>query len=242
MWDNHAVLRAVANLLLTASLLMLLYAGGYWLTHSPLFPVKRIHIAGQVAKVTPVQLKYIAQNELTGTFFTLDINKTRHAFEKLPWVNQVQVRRAWPDRLDITVSEHVALARWGDQGLISTTGRWFDAASDQPLPVMYGPAASEKEMMQALQAFRQRLQPARLQPVRLWLSERRAWRMELDNGVTLELGRGPVAERLTRFVDHWSHSLATLPYRITYVDLRYPTGFAVRMPDYKAPPTATNKL
>ena len=242
MWDNHAVLRAVANLLLTASLLMLLYAGGYWLTHSPLFPVKRIHIAGQVAKVAPVKLKYIAQNELTGTVFTLDINKTRHAFEKLPWVSQVQVRRAWPDRLDITVSEHIALARWGDQGLISTEGRWFDAASDQPLPVMYGPAASEKEMTQALQQFRQRLQPARLQPLRLWLSERKAWRMELDNGVTLELGRGPVAERLTRFVDHWPRSLATLPYRITYVDLRYPNGFAVRMPDYKAPPTATNKL
>lgn len=242
MWDNHAVLRAIANLLLTASLLMLLYAGGYWLTHSPLFPVKRIHLSGQVAKVTPVQLKYIAQNELSGTFFTLDINKTRQAFEKLPWVDEVQVRRAWPDRLDITVSEHVALARWGDQGLISTRGRWFDAASDQPLPVLFGPAASEKEMTQALQDFRQRLQPARLQPIRLWLTERRAWKMELDNGVVLELGRGPVGERLSRFVEHWPRSLATLPYRITYVDLRYPNGFAVRMPDYKAPPTAANKL
>jgi cell division protein FtsQ len=58
----------------------------------------------------------------------------------------------------------------------------------------------------------------------------------------LELGRGPVGERLSRFVEHWPRSLATLPYRITYVDLRYPNGFAVRMPDYKAPPTAANKL
>lgn len=242
MWDNHAVLRAIANLLLTASLLMLLYAGGYWLTHSPLFPVKRIHIGGQVTKVTPVQLKYIAQNELSGTFFTLDINQTRAAFEKLPWVRQIQVRRTWPDRLDITVSEHVAMARWGDQGLISTEGRWFDAASDQPLPVLFGPAASEKEMIGMLQAARQKLAGSGLQPARLWLSERRAWRMELDNGVTLELGRGAVMERLGRFALHWPHSLATLPYRVSYVDLRYPNGFAVRMPDYKAPPEAKNKL
>ncbi|MEQ6291147.1 cell division protein FtsQ/DivIB [Vogesella sp. GCM10023246] len=242
MWDNHAVLRAVANLLLTASLLMLLYAGGFWLTHAPLFPVKRIHISGEVNKVTPVQLKYIAQNELTGTFFTLDIDKTRGAFEKLPWVRQVQVRRTWPDRLDIAVSEHVALARWGDSGLISTEGRWFDAASDQPLPVLFGPAATEKEMVKMLQAARQQLMPVRLQPARLWLSEREAWRMELDNGITLELGRGAVMERLARFALHWPRSLATLPYHITYVDLRYPNGFAVRMPDYKAPAVAGKKL
>ncbi|WP_231895302.1 cell division protein FtsQ/DivIB [Vogesella sp. LIG4] len=231
----------MANLLLTASLLMLLYAGGYWLTHAPLFPVKRIHIGGEVNKVTPVQLKYIAQNELTGTFFTLDINKTRAAFEKLPWVREVQVRRTWPDRLDIAVSEHVALARWGDSGLISTEARWFDAASDQPLPVLFGPAATEKEMVKMLLAARQQLAPIHLQPVRLWLSERKAWRMELDNGITLELGSGPVMERLGRFVLNWPKSLAKLPYHITYVDLRYPNGFAARMPDFKAPPVAGKK-
>lgn len=242
MWDNHAVLRALANFLLLAALMMVLYSGGVWLIHSPLFPVKRIHIGGQFAKVTPMQLKYIAKHELSGTFFTLDINKTRGAFQKLPWVREVQVRRTWPDRLEITISEHVALARWGESGLISTEGRWFDAASDQPLPVFYGPAGSEKEMVRALQMFEPVLKQAKLQPRQLWLSERRAWKMELDNGVMLELGRGPVKERLVRFAEYWPRSLAVLPYRIESIDLRYPNGFAVRMPDYKASAATANKL
>lgn len=111
MWDNHQLLRSLANLLLGLSLLMLVYAAGFWVTHAPVFPVKKIQIQGQMKRVTPEQLKFIAEHELTGTFFTLDIDKTRAAFGKLPWVRDAQVRRRWPDALEIGVEEHVALAR-----------------------------------------------------------------------------------------------------------------------------------
>ena len=33
MWDNHLILKKLANLLLLASVGMLLYAVGFWLTH-----------------------------------------------------------------------------------------------------------------------------------------------------------------------------------------------------------------
>lgn len=242
MWDNHAILRALANLLLLTAFGVLVYSGVLWLTHSPLFPVNKIHIGGQFARVTPVQLNYIARHELSGTFFTLDINKTRSAFEKLPWVKEAQVRRAWPDKLEISIVEHEAAARWGENGLVSKDGRWFDAASDQPLPVFYGPPGSEKEMVQALNGYSAQLRQANLQIQRIWLSERRAWRLELNNGVMLELGRGQSKERLQRFVEYWPRSLGTLPYRIEYVDLRYPNGFAVKMPDFKPAMVKGKKL
>ena len=60
----------------------------------------------------------------------------------------------------------------------------------------------------------------------------RAWRMKLDNGLELELGRDEVGPRLDRFVAIWRQELSRLPYRMEYVDLRYPNGFAVKMPDY----------
>ena len=56
MWDNHIVLRRLANLLLLASVGMLLYAMGFWVTHAPVFPVKKIRISGQMKYVTPEQL------------------------------------------------------------------------------------------------------------------------------------------------------------------------------------------
>jgi len=236
MWDNHKLLGGVASVLLWVSALLLVWAGVFWLIHSPLFPVKKISIEGRMARVTPVQLRYIAEHELRGTFFTLDIDATRQAFGKLPWVKEAQVRRRWPDQLDITVSEHKALARWGENGLVSTEGQWFDAASDQSLPVLSGPAGSEAEMARALERFTAVLAPTGLTPVRLRMNERRAWRIGLSNGVELELGRSDVDARLARFAQSWTTTLAALPYRIETVDLRYPNGYAVRMPDYKAPP------
>ncbi|RXZ44459.1 cell division protein FtsQ/DivIB [Crenobacter cavernae] len=236
MWDNHQALRSLANFLLLASLSMLVYAGGVWFVHSPWFPVKKIQIDGALKKVTPEQLKYIAEHELSGTFFTLDIDNTRAAFGKLPWVREAQVRRRWPDTLEIVVAEHEAMARWGENGLISTSGVWFDAASDAPLPVFFGPAGSEQEMSAMLGQLRQALAPSGLKPVVLNLSARRAWRVELDNGVKLELGRSDVLMRTERFAGHWKDTLAGLGYRIDTVDMRYPNGFAARMPDYKAPP------
>jgi len=236
MWDNHKALRGLANLLLLASLAMLLYAGGMWLVNAPWFPVRKIAIDGQLQKVTPEQLKYIAEHQLSGTFFTLDIDKTRAAFEKLPWVSEAQVRRSWPDTLEITVAEHR-----GENGLISTAGRWFDAASDQELPVLYGPVGSEKEMSDTLLTLRQSLAPVGLIPAALTLTDRRSWQVQLSNGVRLELGRGDVAARVLRFARYWKNTLAGLPYRIEAVDLRYPNGFAARMPDYKAAPARANK-
>lgn len=236
MWDNHRLLGRIASLLFLVSLSMLVYAGGFWVTHAPIFPVKRIEISGQMKRVTPEQLRFIAEHELSGTFFTLDIDKTRAAFGKLPWVRDAQVRRRWPDALIISVEEHVAVARWGENGLVDARGEWFDAASDQPLPVLEGPAGSQKDMSEMLVRLRQQLQGAGLAPARVWLSARRAWRVELDNGVRVELGRGDVETRAGRFATHWEKTLAALPFHIEYVDMRYPNGFAVRMPDYKAPP------
>ncbi|QEL57433.1 cell division protein FtsQ/DivIB [Chromobacterium paludis] len=241
MWDNHRLLRSLANLLLGASALMLLYAGGFWLTHAPVFPVKKIRIQGDMNRVTAEQLKFIAEHELSGTFFTLDIDKTRAAFGKLPWVRDAQVRRRWPDALDITVEEHAALARWGENGLVNTRGERFDAASDANLPVFYGPAGAEKDMTAMLTQLRQALQPSGLAPRELWLSSRRAWKVVLDNQLELELGRNDAVARAERFATYWKSELARLPYHIEYVDLRYPNGFAVRMPDYKAPPAKGHK-
>jgi cell division protein FtsQ len=238
MWDNHIALRRLANGLLLASLAMLLYALGFWITHAPVFPVKKIRISGEMERVTAEQLKFIAEHELTGTFFTLDIDKTRGAFGKLPWVHQAQVRRVWPDTLEISVDEYVALARWGENGLVDVNGEWFDAASDQGLPVFYGPAGAQKDMAALYLRLRPVFAPSGLAIVRMFLSDRRAWSVELNNGVHIEFGRGDVENRAQRFASHWKGTLAKLPYAISYVDMRYPNGFAVRMPGYSAPQTA----
>jgi cell division protein FtsQ len=230
MWDKPQVLNWLANLLIGLASLLFLYAALLLVVHSPLFPVRQIKVEGSLSHVTREQLQYIVKNELRGTFFTLDLNKTRSAFEKLPWVRQVNLRRRWPDQLDVTIEEHVALARWGTAGLLNTLGERFDAASNDPLPVLEGPDGSEVDVAKGYIDFRDRLAAIDRKPTHVWLSARRAWRLEVDHSMTLEVGRDNVDGRLARFVDAYPRTLASMVPAAQYVDLRYPNGFAVRLP------------
>jgi cell division septal protein FtsQ len=63
------------------------------------------------------------------------------------------------------------------------------------------------------------------------LSSRESWRVALDDGTVLALGRdlpqATVLDRLNRFIDHYAAAQARLP-GAALVDLRYPNGFALR--------------
>ncbi|WP_035055743.1 cell division protein FtsQ/DivIB [Andreprevotia chitinilytica] len=235
MWDKPQLLLWFANLLTALAVLLLFYSVVFLGVHSPLFPVRAIKVDGELTHVTREQLQYVIKNELKGTFFTLDLDKTRQAFEKLPWVRQVSVRRRWPDRLEVSVEEHKAIARWGSIALLNTYGERFDAASNEALPVLEGPEGTEKKMVDGYRQLQGILLPLKKAATHLWLSPRRAWRLELDHQLTVEVGRDDAMARVERFVDAYPNSLALIAEKhpFEYVDLRYPNGFAVRLPGYQ---------
>ncbi|WP_245747741.1 cell division protein FtsQ/DivIB [Formivibrio citricus] len=231
----------LANLLTALALLLLFYAVVFLAIHSPLFPVRRVQVEGDMTHVTREQLQYVVKNELKGTFFTLDLDKTRQAFEKLPWVRRVEVRRYWPDRLEVNVEEHRAIARWGSSALLNSFGEKFDAASNEALPVLEGPDGTEKQMVENYRQFRDALKPLGKQPTHVWLSGRRAWRIELDGKIVVDVGRDNGAERLQRFVTAYPNSLARVEQPFDYVDLRYPNGFSVKLPGFRVQDGKTAK-
>ena len=47
--------------------------------------------------------------ELKG-FFGQDITSVREQIESMPWIKGVVVRKIWPDRLSVVVTEHVPVA------------------------------------------------------------------------------------------------------------------------------------
>ncbi|QLI81149.1 FtsQ-type POTRA domain-containing protein [Chitinibacter fontanus] len=240
MWDKPQLLMWIANLLTGLAMLLLFYSLLFLAVHSPLFPVKRIKVDGELTHITREQLQYVIKNELKGTFFTLDLNKARQDFEKLPWVRRVEVRRRWPDRLEVNIEEHRAIARWGSSALLNQYGEQFDAASNESLPILEGPEGTERVMVEGLLRLKELLKPLDRKPTQLWLSDRRAWRFELDKNLIVEVGRDEPIERVERFVKAYPNSLALLQQPFEYIDLRYPNGFAVRLPDYK--PAAPPKL
>ena len=231
MWDNARLLNRIASLLIAAAVTAVLAVAALHLARLPAFAVREVEVAGQLEHVTEEQLAAVARHAVRGTFFTLDIGQARRQFEKLPWVRKVEVRRQWPARLELEVEEHVALARWGDTALVNSHGEVFEAATDQMLPTFIGPPGQAEEMTRQFRRFEAALAPIERHVARLTLSARAAWRLELDDGLTLELGRSDMDTRLARFVMVYDRTLGRLPSTVVHVDLRYAKGFAIRLPE-----------
>lgn len=225
-----ATLRALAAVLAVA----LLLAAAGWTLRSVHWPISVVRIDGELARTGPEPLEDIVSRHTAGAgFFRLDLDALRADLERLPWVRAASLRRIWPDTLQVVVAEHRPVARWNDDGLVSEHGVVFRPATPPALelPALAGPPGYGRDMLARLRALEHRLQPLGLPVQGLYQDPRRAWRVELGNGITLRLGRGNVDARLARFVAVWPAVLARRAERIEAVDLRYPNGFAVAWRD-----------
>lgn len=230
MWDKPTLLNWIANLLFSLAVVMLLYALLFVVLHLPIFPVKQVQVEGNLDHVNHEQIQLIVSKYLKGNFYTLDLQRTRAAFEKLPWARKVSVRRQWPDTIVVQIEEHHALGRWGGVALVNRYGELFQAASDAQLPTFYGPGDAVKEVAQGYASFAQMLTQTSLQIQQLSLSSRRAWEIKTVDGRQMMLGRESARQRLQQFVSAYRQQANIAESDWRYADLRYPNGFALRMP------------
>jgi cell division protein FtsQ len=232
-----AVLAAIGALALAGMLLL-------WAVRHPLFAVRSIRIDGDLAHNSVLTIRANAAPRLAGNFFTLDLGAARRAFESVPWVRQAVVRRVWPNHLAVQLEEHRPVALWADPGrtdpasdkLVNSHGEVFEAnlgdVEDEALPTLRGPEGGAPHMLAML---------GRLQPLfgaleahieALELSGRGSWRVELDSGAQVELGRGEddeVLERTKVFAATLTQVTQRYQRALQYADLRHSEGYAVRL-------------
>ena len=241
MWNNARLLNLIANGLFALAGLLVVSAAGLALVRSPAFALRSIEVDGELAHVRRPNIVAALQGHVSGTFFTADLDGLRSRFESIPWVRRAEVRRHWPDRLVVRLEEHVALARWGleeDGRLVDVQGDLFPASERGELPVFAGPSGSEAEVTRRYAEFSSLLAPLKTSLRQVLLSDRLAWQLRTADGLVLELGRDaegdPVSRRLERFVQAYPLALQALAPRggkaELRVDLRYPNGFALRVP------------
>jgi cell division protein FtsQ len=250
MWDNPRLLNLAANTLLGVVALILAYSALQLLLRSPLFPLRDVVLLAEPQNASRVEIANALEG-VGGNFFAADLADVRARLEQVGWVRRVEARRVWPDRIEVRLEEHAALARWAGGGLVNRHGEPFSApleAEEQArLPLLAGPAGTEGELARRYRVFSGLLAPLGMAPgqgalASVVLTPRHAWRLHLAGGLELELGRDgaePVEARLARFVAAYPDSIGRLaragpgaePPR--HVDLRYPNGFALRVAGWR---------
>lgn len=163
-------------------------------------------------------------------FFAFDAAGAKAELERLPWVRHARLRRRWPDGLSVALAEEEAIARWGDGGLLNRDGEIFrpeGAFDGTGLPLLAGPADSQRRVMEQYRVVSGLLFPAGLKVAGLRLSPRGSWSLTLDRGPTVTIGRADVPERLRRLVGFYGARPGAAA-GMESADLRYAGGIAVR--------------
>lgn len=235
MWNNTRLLNLFANTLYLLAALIILQIATIAIINSQSVPLRTVRLTGDLQHVNAEQVHGVLAGNALGNFLTADLALIRERVEALPWVRRVGVRRAFPDAIELEIEEHRAFARWSASELVNTYGEVFTGRTDAALPRFSGPPGSAAEMTDRYHRFRERLRTLELEIRELVLSPRLSWEIRLANGIVLELGRDQTAsavfERLDRFVAIYPTTVAALNRRLTYIDLRYANGFALRIPE-----------
>jgi len=224
--DVRILLSLIAGLLLAAGLTW----GLNYVTAPTTLPLQAIEIEGDFRQVEARQIQSVLFEVELGGLFSVDVEQVRQLTEAIAWVEKVSVTRKWPDTLRLNVHEHHAVAHWGEKALMNDKGGIFVAPQQSHpagLPHFNGPEGQQHAVLTVFGKMNQLLAPVGLQVSALSMDARRAWRVSLDNGMELLLGRAERERQLLRFVHVYPKVLSEKAQRIRRVDLRYTNGFAV---------------
>lgn len=193
------------------------------------WPMKRMNVSAPFHFVSPSKVRQIAAPYLKNGFFAVDLGKIDQELSRQHWVEQVEVRKQWPDTLIVQIKEYRPVALWNTKQLLAEEGSVFARPSYAmpPMPQFTGQEAQAKDILQFYKTTQPLFRTVGLAIKNVSLSERNAWRVELSDGMVLEVGRNDVEQRLKRFVRFLPKIKSEETRRLVHVDLRYTNGFAL---------------
>jgi cell division protein FtsQ len=219
-----------------ARILTVFFAGGiivlsYQLSAALLDrPIRSITIEGPFQRVSALQIEEAISGALSDGFLSANLSEIQQQIVALPWIDQANVVRRWPGQLDISVTEQIPAASWGERGLLNTRGELFVTNARHipaELPSLSGPPDKSAEIARRYLVVREQLIPFGLDLRRVQMDARGAWEMTLQNGVVIRLGRRDVEQRTELFLDVVAEIITNRAADIDYVDLRYSNGFTI---------------
>lgn len=201
-----------------------------WIWDDQRLPLTRLVVRGDLEHVRESDVQLALSNlDHIGTFMSQEVGALKRAVEDIPWVDQVAIRKQWPNIVEVFLTEHKALAIWNDDSILDKYGTIFNGdmhVIGEEIVRLYGPEGSIPEVLATWKKYNPGFSAFHLRIASLALSRRKAWKIMLDDGTYLELGSDHINERIARFFSLY-HSLGEKAKKISCIDLRYNSGAAV---------------
>ncbi|OOF55817.1 cell division protein FtsQ [Rodentibacter genomosp. 2] len=207
-----------------------------WLESLDSKPISAYAIVGKTefTDYADVQDVLLKMGTLKG-FWGQDVKVIQEQIETLPWIKGAVVRKIWPNRLSIWLTEYIPVAIWNKTEFVTKDGTVFqlpmERLKNKVLPYLGGPDYQSPKVLEVWNQIYADFKAKNLNVKGVTIDARGAWQVTLDNDIVLKLGRGEWKSKLERFVTIYPQIEVEEGKRIDYVDLRYTSGAAVGMTD-----------
>lgn len=244
----NALLRIVAWLLAVALVLLPVVALVNGWAGAERWPLRTLRMTDGLQRVDADKLRAAVLPFAQRGFFAVRLADAQAAVARLPWVERAEVRKRWPDILEVHVVEHKPFALWGKDRLLSERGRLFPAKGvvvPEGLPQLAGPDARVAEVVALYNESRVLFASSGNDVRTLELDRRGSWSLTLGDGTAsigtqVVVGRSDARPRLARFARLLPQLLSQQQRQLQRADLRYTNGFALNWATAApTPPTTT---
>ena len=161
---------------------------------------------------------------------SIESDQVERALSELNWVHHANIRKSWPQTIEVEIFPESVIAYWNDKGFINKEGSvlYTNMLHGGDLPHLYGPIGWELQVMEQFQQLSQMMNNYGQAIKVLSVTEMRSWSLETEEGVEVLIGREDLKARMQRFLA----ITKTLAERgdkrfVKRIDARYINGVAI---------------
>ena len=194
------------------------------------WPLRTLRVTDGLERVDTARLREVVAPHAAAGFFAVRLDRAQAEVARLPWVERAEVRKLWPDVLEVRIVEHRPFARWGQDRLLSEQGRLFPVEGIEVpagLPLLHGPDARAPDVVALYNQSREMFAAGGFAIERLVLDRRDSWSLTLHGDIEVTIGSQEARLRLQRFARVLPQLLARSELPLVRADLRYTNGFAL---------------
>lgn len=194
-----------------------------------MLPIRSIQLAGTFEHLDQGEVEKTLQTYIGQGFFSLDIQQLQRSLHEKPWTDSVSVRRVWPDRIRVIITEKKPVARWDEKHLLSDRAKVYlaDTGGFAHLPLVHAMNHRPEWVLRQFYALDARFTSVDERVQSLRVDSRGALEVELIDGLQIKIGRSDIERKIERLIRIYTRQIVPRREQIERLDLRYSNGFAV---------------
>ncbi len=211
-------------------LLALLLVGAWFLYQKPnVFALKSVTVHGEMKYLDKQALLNDIKPLLKGNIWKIQVGEIERVLQSESWVAMVSVKRQFPSKLRIQITERVPVGLWGNGRLVDNHYHVFlpdKLPIFEPALLQFSGQGDPRQIVEACQRMLSQLKGADMHVRACKVDERGEWSLTFVDGHDVSLGARNIAARLANLVTFWPKICHDFP-NSHHLDFRYRHGFAV---------------